>query len=665
MKKKRSSLLAVALGLLGTVIITASVIGLYSWSIVKEANIGIYQENFQLSSEAQLLAGEQQKMGGILEKDGQIELDDLRSFYLFTTSKMPFDLWFKQQVELNSLAPLLDHPNEVIAKQNLILPPLINNHCQKIYCLNYRISFDRIPISLLKGLIGIEDFRYLNHFGLDLKSILRAFMADLKAMRFVQGGSTLTQQLVKNIFLNQERSWKRKINEAILSIYVEMVFTKEQILTAYFNEVVWGGLQGIRIKGIYAASLFYMDKRLEDLTSYEVAILISLLKGPYFYHPINHTERLKNRAHLVHKKLIELGLLSEFSKEDGWTDSHWEKWVGELEEKQDNKPYFSLWKVINNNASFLGQFEQFAFERAVETTKMFLKNRIKGEDMAVKAIIGAVNCEGACQTSFKYYSKFERNKPEALDKEQHQVGSILKPIIYSSLIRHGLNWTDEISTSTFTLELKSGPWSPKEASPVVVSTITALDALKRSRNRPLIQFAKSIGFEKLELELKHYLPNLISPLGEYPAQLIGAIELSMEEVFEVYTKFVHEQCALAGGEDLGEENILPIEKTILYKLSDPSETTIRRVVNRSLVQARFFGKTGTTNSGLDNWYVAFDGKYLYVIWFGLEGDRRGKSLKLGGASSAFRLFQNYLIKRGRPFYELNCDHVSANLSEGQ
>lgn len=531
-----------------------------------------------------------------------------------------------------------------LASKDLNFSALLKNECIDPFCFQTRLPFEQIPGDLWKGLIGIEDFRFLNHQGVDLISIARALWADIKAMSFVQGGSTLTMQLVKNLFLTQDKAIKRKIKEMVIALYIELTFSKEEILQTYFNETFWGSLQGIRIKGIFSASMFYFQKRPEQLSSYEVAILVSLLKGPYFYHPISKTDRLKQRVKVVVDKLNSQSLIY-FPEREVWGDREWDQWVKQLKERDSDRILRSLvMSMEDSSGEYFNEFQKFALSYSATRTKRLLKKRIENEDVGIKVFAGEVYCEQDCKL-YRYYSKVERNLDIGVTKERHQTGSIFKPILYNIFTENGVSLNDNVSTDKITLDLISGKWSPRDASKAKVDEIPVREALMRSRNRPTIRLARDIGFEKIEEGLNPYLGEfLLRPLGEYPAQLIGSIELSVEEVWKVYQKFLRSNCSR-------DENRV---NTLINTLSVPSMSTIRNVVDPKLRNSRFFGKTGTTNNGLDSWYIGFDGNQLIVVWMGLEGNRQDKRLELSGAGAAFRIYQGLKLYQGKRFNELHC-----------
>jgi penicillin-binding protein 1B len=576
----------------------------------------------------------------VLEEGSIIKKLELESFYLFSAEKMSFNEFYQKAKEQEALYELKDGIKGLV-------------QVNKVYCFQHYVSFEFIPSIFWKGLIGIEDQRYLDHMGIDVKSILRAFVTNVKSGRFVQGGSTISQQLVKNLFLTTEKTFSRKIKEIFTSIYLETKFTKEKILEAYLNEVEWGALQGIRIKGVYSASLFYFGKKPEDISNYEGAILVSMLKGPGFFSPIHHLDRLKERTRIVYEKLKTENVIPNDNKKI-WKEEDWKNFSNRLNELEKTRPYQSIWRALNDKDPTLQNFEKFVLIQKVQDVRAKIKDKFKDkpgqnvDNISVKVLIGPI--DGSAW--YSYYSRIERNKEKALKYEAHQIGSTIKPIVYSVFEDFGKNIDDEVLTDPVTIDLKSGKWTPKESHVVKEKEVKLKDALLKSLNRPVIRLANEIGFDKIELPLKSFFPKLKSPLGDYPSELLGSVELSVFELKDSYLNFIKSECAKIKS---GSRNF---DQSVLSVLSDPNQTTVENSVDVVMQKLRFFGKTGTTNNGLDNWYVAFDGKNLSIVWVGYEGDRKTKSLGLYGATTAFNVFQNYYRDRGRRFNQFGCDLVN-------
>lgn len=578
--------------------------------------------------------------GSEVEAEALTGFKSLERYLAFVDAEFNAKEFLKEQrIDLSTKS------REVSFSENGKIPRIILNDCKRVNCMQNRVDFEGIAPSLWKGLLGIEDYRFLEHMGVDPLSILRAIIVDIKAMRLKQGGSTLTQQLVKNLFLTNDKTFERKIKEIIYAIYIEHFFTKEQIITAYFNEVFWGTIQGVYIKGVDSAARIYFDKPAKYIDEFEAAILISLLKGPYYYHPIHHSDRLRERVEVVFSRLKQLNLIEESFA--GWNEKKWNNWTSGLKEK-DKDTYLRTLVHFAGENNLLNDYEKFVLLEGVNNFLKDYKNQNQEHDLAIKIYMQPVDCSSPCDRTFKYYSKFERKLEEAIDSEKHQIGSIMKPLVYSLFLNHGKNLNDKVSTEEITLKLKSGDWSPRDSNLWDGEEITLLQALQKSKNRPLIRLTQEIGFDVVEKELLGYFPDLQRPLSEFPAQLLGAMELSLKNVGQIYQKFNLKTCEkIRNGE-------LEFDDSIFYHMAQAEKTTISNFARGKIGTTLIFGKTGTTNNGKDNWYVASDGNLISVVWVGIETGPEGEKYGLSGASSAFKIYQNFIVNRGKRLSEIYC-----------
>lgn len=572
------------------------------------------------------------------EEGSVVELDDLKIFFSHTIFNESFNDWLKRHKDENNINV---NRNRIEIKKNISVNQLEQNSCKEIYCAQYLKPFEEIPPLIWKILIYIEDKRFLDHSGFDLYSIFRALINDLKKMRLEQGGSTLTQQIVKGTLLGNEKSFERKIKEIFYSYYLETKLSKDQILESYLNNVYWGSLQKIKIRGAGAAARFYFFKSMGELSPFESIILVSLLKGPHYFNPITNLNRLKKRAMSLYDVLVSEGVISSESIKP-WEDSVWLKWQKDIIESGNEMRSFSVWASEKMTGEALGQYEKYILHRSIRPIQnYFIKN--KTSDYAIKVYIRNFNqSEKPKDTSF--YTKYERNLMSAIMEEKHQVGSVVKPILYEILLGKGLKWDDMIPTKPVTIKLKSGSWTPKDSHKMQISEVSAKEALERSINIPLVFLVNKYGFNEIEEEFIKYTNELKTPLREYPSQVLGSIELSLGQVSEMYFNFIKKDCEL---EKNGLQGVLGI-------LSDQKNSTVRNVIDETLSKASIFGKTGTTNNGLDTWYVYFDGKKVGVIWVGIEGNRASKSTRLSGSTSSYKIFQNFINYRGKRIDDTFC-----------
>lgn len=609
----------------------------YSYVVINELKLKLDQNKISKSVTVQA--------DSIFEKDTKVRRTDLNSYLLFSEAGN-IEKFYKDRVENKELEI---KGNLIYSSKDVVLPKIQINSCQRFNCIQIKKDMSEIPSSIWKGLLGTEDFRFLEHRGVDPKAILRAIVVDIIAMKFVQGGSTLTQQLVKNLFLTNERKLSRKIKEMIYAFYIEHIMDKKQILNLYLNEVFWGTFQGVYIKGFYGASLAYFGKAPKFLDEYEATMLISLLKGPNYYRPTKKIDRWIDRTNAVFKRLQSLSQVTA-DETIHWSKPRWEQYQKDFIERNKKNDFKAYYELSKNRELVLEPLEKIVLLNAIAKNQRRLKERTKDADIGIKILIGDKSCDGFdCAKTYSFYSKFERDRRKAITKEFHQVGSLFKPIVYESFIELGRSYEEEISTKPITLNLKSGKWTPKDYSKAKEETILLKTALQKSKNIPLIRVASEVGFENLEDKLSQRIPRLKTPLEEFPAQLLGAIELSLEEVFQAYSSFIKEKCYLVKNDEV------KLENSILYYMSVAGETTISRIARPPLKDAYVFGKTGTTNNGLDNWYFAFDGKQIYVFWFGVDSERNKHNLRISGASTSFMIFQDFMNFRGKQISELLCE----------
>lgn len=623
--------------LLGASLVCCLGLGAFVLSILSEVPF----ERLELYRVSADKNGHPEHQPSTLEAGSQVDREQLKTFFLFSRSVESWDD-FLERLQAEGLVQVRD--SRLLIEGDLTLAPLYENHCTVIYCYQHRMSFEEVPAILWRGLIGIEDYRFLDHSGVDPRSIMRAIITDLKERRLAQGGSTLTQQLVKNLFLTNEKTFTRKLKEMFIALYIERTYPKENIIEAYLNEVFWGAFEGTRIKGIFSASLFYFNKRPRELSEYEAAILIGLLKGPNYYHPLRHLQRLKERTEVVFSKLNELGFV--FAADAiPWTEQRWQSWQADLRERTQRGLKSSLWKLMDHYEPGLEEFEQFVLLSAADRFIRELRLRDEDLDFALKIKLRRIAPEPRSDL-FGYYSKHERSRSQALNKEFHQIGSLLKPIVVQQFLALGAEGEQLIKTAPITLELLSGPWSPREVSRNIPAEVTLKEALQRSFNRPLIRLADELGFDRLEPLLVDVVPRLQTPLEQYPAQLLGAVEMSLSELVGMYETAIDHDC---------EQIDQGLEDVPLMWLSDPRETTLRGVLAKELVGLRYFGKTGTSNEGWDTVFVFFDGEILGGIWVGHEGARDQENpLRLFGSTTAYQVYQDFAILRGKRFKEFQC-----------
>ena len=647
-----------AFGLLLFVLLSFVLYIYQTWQGFKEI-----QANYKIPHSAELSSDALLGQIFVLKKNNRIIESDLKRLLPFLELGQPPSDWWHEQLEdgllLMKEKVYLNGQIEQVVElaENIEFEFDRINDCQLPACFQKKVAFFDVPPALWRGLIGVEDERFLNHRGVDPLALMRALWVDIKKGSLAQGGSTITQQVARNLYLGREKSFSRKWREILFSLFMEWELTKEDILQIYFNEVFWGSLGGIRLQGVYSASVFYFDKKPADLEPYEVSILIAMLKGPNYYHPLRNTPRVRERANVLFKKLQEMELVAK--RGAPWSDQQWKKWEKLLKQTQNDLRVSAIAALFKKAPSQISLYQEYVLVSTAEIRLAEIKKKpkLKDQEMAYKLLIEDVSCiyGGAeCPSPFHYYSKQERGEDAAFYEEAHQIGSLLKPIIYRGIIQSGKTFADKVSTQPISIKLLSGIWEPQESTPSESYEIYLDEALQKSRNIPLIRLAEEVGFEHLETFLYPYVSKLQKPLRQFPAQLLGSIELTMQEVSHLYEKFIHDECV-----DILQQKITALTSPMLV-LSNPGQTTIANAATGLIRERRFFGKTGTSSKGNDNWFVGFDGRYLSVLWVGNEKKEEGYSLELSGAWSAYKIFEQFAIYKGEQLPDLSCELFLSN-----
>ncbi|VAX07343.1 Multimodular transpeptidase-transglycosylase [hydrothermal vent metagenome] len=538
-----------------------------------------------------------------------------------------------------------------------------------------------VPQTLKRGLIALEDRAFYQHHGLDPRALLRALWVDLRAGKIVQGGSTLTQQLVKNFFLSNQRSLWRKFNEANMSILLEWHYEKNDILEAYLNEI-YLGQDGVRaIHGFGLASPFYFDRPLTALALHEIATLIALVRGPSYYDAWRHPQRLIKRRNLVLSIMAgqaiisaaeeaqaankPLGVVRRPHRIAGAYPAFMDLVRRQLREdyRQEDLNAEGLRIFTTLDPAIQAQVEKSAQQWLTRLdrqrglggklqTAIVLTDTSNGE---VLALLGDRNPK---------YAGFNR----ALDASR-PVGSLIKPAVYLTALEKNYSLAQLIEDTPLTLKGPNGThWSPRNYDGKSHGRVPLVTALTRSYNQATVRLGMSLGFEAIADTLQRL--GVEQEIPAYPSMLLGAVNLTPYEVTEMYQtlaangfnsplRTVREVLAADG------RALKRFPVTVKQRIDADSIEMINRALNlvshsgtaRSLQKLlpeglEVAGKTGTTNDLRDSWFAGYTGSHLAVVWLGLDDNQ---SLGLSGAGGALKLwagFMSQLDTQSLPLFEL-------------
>lgn len=533
------------------------------------------------------------------------------------------------------------------------------------------VKLDDVTPLLTQGLVAVEDKKFYEHFGVNLKSIIRAVLANAKAGRRVQGASTLTQQLVKNFFLTNEKSYKRKLNEAIMAMLLEVHYSKDEILEAYLNEIYLGQNGKRSVHGFGLASQFYFNKPISELRDEQVALLIGLAKGPSVYNPRTHPKSALARRNLVLDVMAREGVLKpEYAAELkqrplGVTavappsvspfPSYLELVKQQLRRDYKEEDLSSEGLLIFTSMDPVIQIRAETVLNSrlakLEKSRRMKKNKLNGA-MVVSSVQGAevLAVVGGRNARFAGYNR-------ALSASR-QIGSLIKPAVYlAALESREYTLGTPVDAGPVTVRLsKNKIWQPKNYSSKYSGPVLLEQALIHSMNTPTVRIGITLGLERVINKL--YLLGLNKEVPPNPSLLLGAIQLTPMEVQQIY------QTIAAGG------TYTPL--TAIRSVMDSYGKALKRyplrvkqVANEETVYLLTYamnkitkegtaqylryalpawknsaGKTGTTNKNVDSWYSGFTGEHVATVWVGRDDN---KPTGFTGSSGALRVWAD-LIK---------------------
>lgn len=536
------------------------------------------------------------------------------------------------------------------------------------------VQLDDAPPLLISTLLTVEDRKFHDHQGLDPFALARAMVVNLKAGRAVQGGSTLTQQLVKNFFLSNDRTLWRKFNEAIMAWLLEWHYSKDEILEAYLNEVYLGQDRQRAIHGFGMASQFYFERRLKDLKPEQIALLVAVIKGPSYYDPRKHPQRAKQRRDRVLDMLAERGQLSTEQANAAKSSA-----LGVSPKAPSGiTPFPAFLQLVREQLQRDYREQDLRAEGLVIFTTLDPLIQLKAERAMITRLAQLEKRLGAPQRKLQgavVVNDIESSEVLALVGDRNPrftgynralharrpIGSLIKPVVYLTALSQPQKYTltTRVDDAPFSLKLSDGNiWSPLNYDHKYHGQVLLREALTQSYNVSTARLGLTLGLNKVADTLRSL--GLSRNVPRYPAMLLGAVELSPYEVSQIYQ-------TLAAGADVGfrvplrairqvmtrdgkllQRYPLKLEHTVdpaaVYLLTAALHEVTRRGTAASLKALlpeglRVAGKTGTTDEFRDSWFAGFSGEHLAVVWMGLDDNR---STGLTGSTGALTVWADIL-----------------------
>lgn len=514
--------------------------------------------------------------------------------------------------------------------------------------LDKQVAEDRLVIALadappllVAGLQAVEDRSFKHHYGVSLRAVARAAWRNLRAGGVVEGGSTLTQQLVKNLYVDSGRTWWRKANEAALSVLIEARFSKADILQAYINQVYLGQQRGRAIHGVGLASQFYFGVPLQQLQPHQLALLIGMIRGPSWNNPWRNPERAEKRRNTVLDAMYETGLLSH-SERLAWQGRRLDvvsqpamlsaggRGVAELvrgqlkSSKLGDKPGLVVETTLD--PVLQASVGQAATEALAELERA---HGLSGLDLAV-VVVERDNAKVRALVGGRSGVGFNR----ALNA-QRPIGSLVKPFVYLTALRRGGDYhlAHSLNDDPLAVQTRSGEtWRPGNFDGRSAGEIQLLDALVQSRNVATVRLGLALGLSSVAATLARFGVEVPSPI--HPSLLLGAHEMTPYQVAQAYlglmsgrraTLSTVERVRWQGASyqpDVDAAASAPAASDLLlrYALQQVVEAGTAQSLQTMLGPAAqgLAGKTGSTNDLRDSWFVGIGQRYITVVWLGRD-----------------------------------------------
>ena len=534
-------------------------------------------------------------------------------------------------------------------------------------------TYDEIPGYVVEALVAIEDTRFFEHNGINPDAIIRAALRNYKAGRKVEGGSTLTQQLVKNTILTNERSYTRKMKEAILSMKIENELTKEEILERYLNEMFFGhGYYGIK-----TAAKGYYRKELDELTLKESALLAGLMKAPTSYDPTRHLDKALTRAGTILARMKKLGWITKETYLDAIkeiptiykdtltqniapyvTDEVVRRLKKEFPDIQ--KGGYTIYTTIDMEQQKIAREAlKYAHKRIVKkrgekvntTTLNGAILAVENSTGNIKAMVGGVD-----------YRKSAFNRTTMMKR---QPGSAFKPFIYQVALDMGYNPATELTDVARTFQYYSNGkrkiWRPKNYENNFEGFIKLREALVHSRNLATINLVTEIGLKRILEKLKQLN---VPQIPQDMSVSLGNLGLSPVKMAQIYSTFAN------GGHMIEPRlisKVLSRNGTVIYEsktqeitdFTTPEQAYLMTSILRDIVLrgtgrnakvpgVEVVGKTGTTNKNVDAWFCGYSPSTEVIVWMGRDNNRPIGRGGTGGGTAAPAF--SYFLKRLHKMY---------------
>ncbi|HAV6898740.1 TPA: penicillin-binding protein 1B [Vibrio vulnificus] len=529
---------------------------------------------------------------------------------------------------------------------------------------------EQFPEIMVDALLVTEDRDFYQHDGVSPLAIARAMFVNLKAGRTVQGGSTLTQQLAKNLFLTQDRTLWRKVREAYIALILDYRYSKDRILEAYLNEVYLGQSGKQAIHGFGLASRYYFGQPIQELRIDQLAMLVGMVKGPSYYNPVRFPERTKERRDLVLRLMMQQNMLTASEYDQAASrpldiqdipriasrqPAYFQQLSMELREKVGEAFQGETGLRVFTSLDPISQDKlEKAISKKVPELGKVAGNELEAAAVAVDRTSGEIRAMvGGKRTGYDGFNRaINASRP---------IGSLVKPAVYLTALEQPEKYTLATTLQDTPLSLKGSKgsvWEPRNFDRQFRGDVPLYQALAKSLNVPTVRLGMQLGIDQVSDTLARLGVNR-NEIRPVPSMFLGAFSLTPLEVAQMYQTLTNSgrKAPLTAL-----RSVVDLEGHVLYQSLPKSSPAVNeqaawlttyamkqgvaqgtgRYLQNQFAWAALAGKTGTSNDSRDSWFVGVDGREVTTIWLGRDDNQ---PTKLTGASGALRVYAEYLKQR--------------------
>lgn len=538
------------------------------------------------------------------------------------------------------------------------------------------VALSDIPVSVRYGVMAIEDSKFLEHHGVSLRGTARALLNNLIARRWVQGGSTITQQLMKNLFFTNKKVISRKFKEALFAFVTEYRHSKEDILEAYLNEVYLGQWGTHEVHGVAEGARYYFNRPVDEISLAQSATLAAIIQAPNAHDPYRHPDRLIKRRNLVLKKMLDLEFILPQEYEtatseglnvvpaqlnladlDYFLDLEMDRLPDNIKRRLDSE-VFTVYATLNPYLqSLASRVLSDNIERLQKSSPSLRAKAKRGLELQGALIsLDLKDCTVLALQGGRSYRQTQFNR---VLSGKRQPGSLFKPFVYLTAFAQ-TNLEPKITPLTL---LDDSPlewayenqvWKPKNYDNKFRGEVTVRQALENSLNVPTARLAQKVTISPIIETLRK--AGIQSPLPNVPSLSLGSADVTPFELAEAYTTLANlgKGCALRPYTQIYDENnnltfdnprtqedrlpAVPSFQTINVMKGVFQHGSARWALSTGLPFEHYAGKTGTTNEGKDAWFVGFSADALTLVWIGYDEEEK---LGLSGSAAALPVWLDY------------------------